>query len=284
MKKFMLILAGFISIFTVAFCEEKRIDSNSALQTISEKAVKPDKIDLPFVDDPEIIGQWTSVDFVKDISEFKPNEQKWKSDLFFKEMIFEKGGKSFPPWLSWTKNVIINNGGDKTASKYEIKDIDGAKYMLFEWRNGDVTIRGMKPMYYVLKKQDSQNTQTIDEKIHMVKPDKIDLPFVDDPEIIGQWKSVDFVKEISEFKPNEKQWKADLFLKEMIFEKGGKTSQPWWTWTKNVIMHSGDKTASKYEIKDIDGAKYMFFEWKSGDVTIMGMKPQYYVLKKEDTK
>ncbi len=46
-------------------------------------------------------------------------------------------------------------------------------------------------------------------------------------------------------------------------------------------MHSGSKTASKYIIKEIDGGKYMFFEWKSGDYTIRGMKPYYYVLKKK---
>lgn len=53
-------------------------------------------------------------------------------------------------------------------------------------------------------------------------------------------------------------------------------------WTKGVIIHHGDKTASRYLIKDIRGATYLFFEWKGGDYTIRQMLPSYYVLKKEE--
>lgn len=155
MKKIMFILAVSLLIAPVVFSEEKNIDSQNASQTTSENAIKQDKIDLPFENDPEIVGEWKSVDFVKEISEFKPNEKQWKEDLYLKEMIFEKDGKTFKPFWTWTKNVIIHSG-DKTASKYEIKDIGGAKFMFFEWKSGDVTIRGMKPMYYVLKKEDKK--------------------------------------------------------------------------------------------------------------------------------
>ena len=37
-------------------------------------------------------------------------------------------------------------------------------------------------------------------------------------------------------------------------------------------------------IKEIGGAPYLFLEWKSGDVTIAGMKPHYYVLKPKPAK
>ena len=103
MKKVMLILVVSLLISPVLFGEEKKVDSQNASQTISENAVKPDKIDLPFVDDPEIVGEWKSVDFVNEISEFKPNEKQWKEDLYLKEMIFEKEGKTFKPFWTWTK-------------------------------------------------------------------------------------------------------------------------------------------------------------------------------------
>jgi bla regulator protein blaR1 len=110
--------------------------------------------------------------------------------------------------------------------------------------------------------------------------DNINLPFVNDPEIIGTWQSVDFVKEISDFNPENIKRQGDLYLKGMTFLKKGKTPQGWWGWTKGVIMHYGDKTAAKYEIKQIKGSKYLFLEWKSGDYTIRHMKPQFYVLRK----
>jgi len=110
--------------------------------------------------------------------------------------------------------------------------------------------------------------------------DKIDYPFVNDPEVVGRWESVDFVANINDFKPGIKPGQMELYLKEMIILDNGRTHKPWWTWTKGLIFHSGDKTAAKYHIKEIDGSTYMFFEWKSGDYTIRHMKPRYYVLKK----
>ena len=46
-----------------------------------------------------------------------------------------------------------------------------------------------------------------------------------------------------------------------------------------MLIDHGDKTASHYEIKEIQGQRYMFIEWKSGNVTILGRKPMYYVLR-----
>jgi len=110
--------------------------------------------------------------------------------------------------------------------------------------------------------------------------DNIDLPFVDDSQVIGKWESVDFVKTPEQFRTGQKNWRGDLYLRELVFQADGKTSKPWWTWTKGILIHGGDKTASKYIIKQEGGSTYMFLEWKSGDYTIRKRKPSYYVLKK----
>jgi len=117
------------------------------------------------------------------------------------------------------------------------------------------------------------------KKIERRIVDKIDYPFVNDPEVIGTWESVDFVGEIDDFHVDQATRGGGLYLKKMVFFDEGKTGGPW-IWTKGLIIHTCDITASKYDIKEIDGEKYMFFEWKSGDYTIRGMKPSYYVLKK----
>jgi len=123
--------------------------------------------------------------------------------------------------------------------------------------------------------------------------DKIDYPFVNDDEVIGKWETVDFVKAIDDFDVNLKSWKDDLYLKSMTVLPDGKMTQPvcegitsdeitpvsWLTWTNGYIIHHNDKTAGQYTIKEIDGSKYMFWEWKSGDYSVRGMKPYYYVLK-----
>jgi len=111
--------------------------------------------------------------------------------------------------------------------------------------------------------------------------DNIDLPFVNDPQVIGDWQSIDFVSSISDFNPDKPSFQEKLYLEGLTFLENGKLPQPWWTWTKGILIHRGDQTASHYEIRDLKGKTYMFLEWKSGDYTIRHMKPQYYVLKKK---
>jgi len=262
--------------------------------TINEQGRIVDKTDYPFVNDPKVIGGWKSVDFVREIKQFNPAEKNWKGDFYLNHLIFEEGGNITGKILTWTKGLILSND---TACKYIIREMDGSTYMFFEWKSGDYTIRYMKPFYYVLKKVSAESlkhepmfgkkadippTSTINEEGRIV--DKIDYPFVNDPQLIGTWNSVDFVGEMEEFEAGQKQWKGDLYLKGLIFKPNGKTFKPWWTWTKGLVFHSGDKTAAKYTIKDIEGSTYMFYEWKSGDYKIRYSKPSYYVLKKVSSK
>jgi hypothetical protein len=133
---------------------------------------------------------------------------------------------------------------------------------------------------------------TLLEKYRVV--DNISLSFANDPDVLGKWVSVDFVRTPDGYVPGRRPIIGELFLKEMIFLNDGNlaaaygeekidTSRPWLNWTKGFIMHKGgDHTASKYLIKEIDGSKYLFFEWKSGDVLYFHTASPYYVLKKVD--
>ena len=241
--------------------------------SIDENGNIVDKIDYPFVNDPEALGTWESVDFVKNMEDFKPGTKYWQGDLFLKELFILENGKM--NWAcTWTKGLILSPA-DKTASRYVIKKIADSTYMFFEWKSGDYVIRHMKPSYYVLKKVPDR------PYVESKTEDKIDYPFVNDPDVIGKWRSVDFVKTPEQFSPGTRQWKGgELFLKELVFLPGGKTTNSRRTWTKGLVLSSSSKTASRYILKEMGGSTYMFFEWKSGDYTLRGMKPHYYVLKK----
>ncbi len=118
--------------------------------------------------------------------------------------------------------------------------------------------------------------------------------FIDDPKAIGTWDTVDFVKHIEDFRPNVTSCEESFTLLSMTLLPNGQMTQPvgvdtssdettpvdWLTWTKGYIIHHNDKTIGKYIIKKINGSKYMFWEWMSGDVMVRGMEPNYYVLKK----
>ena len=112
------------------------------------------------------------------------------------------------------------------------------------------------------------------------KQDEVNLPFADDKALQGYWVSVDFVKKPENFNPGKKAFRDDLFLKDLIILPEGKILNSAFSWTKGHILNPVDKANSAYQIKQIDGETYLFFEWKSGDYTCLGMTPSYYVLRK----
>jgi bla regulator protein blaR1 len=247
---------------------------------------KIDNVDLPFADDPQALGWWTAVAYVGSPGEFSPRIDAFSSnarELFFKSMELRPGGNTERNWVTWTKGVILNHGGpEHTASKYEIREMDGAKYMFYEWKSGDYTYLHRRPAYYVLKWSGDPGQPIAD---------KIDLPFVDDPAAVGHWMTVDFVSVARDFSPNSRKWQEELYLKEVTLLPGGQiqvsggqaqeafSKNDLWTWTKAAVVNSAAKTASRYEIRNIDGTKYMFLEWKSGDYTIRHIRPFLYVLR-----
>ena len=245
-----------------------RLQSDSLPPLLPKPLV--DRIDFPFVNDPQLLGGWRSVDFVKDPDAFRPETRAWKGDLFFKELIVSPEGKT--NWaFTWTKGHILH-GGERTDSRYEIRTLSGRTFLFFQWKSGDYTLRGMQPSYYVLER---------DERLKAVTSrteDRIDYPFVDDPEIHGVWQSVDFVATPEEFHPGARQWQGDLFLKQLDFQPGGQMPSLASTWTEGLVLSAANKTASHYICKQSGGKSYLFFEWKSGDYTLRGMKPSYYVL------
>lgn len=134
--------------------------------TLLEKNKIVDNIDLPFVSDTSVIGKWATVDFVKNPEQFNPDNISTDQKFFVKEMTFLENGElkevfaevnkkqiddTHTPWLSWTKNYVINKGGDHVTSKYEIREINGSKYLFVEWKTGDYTYFHESPSFIVLK-------------------------------------------------------------------------------------------------------------------------------------
>ncbi len=117
--------------------------------------------------------------------------------------------------------------------------------------------------------------------VQVGRTDNIDLPFVNDPEVLGTWATVDYVENPEDFNPANQAWKGGEFVfKGITFHAEGKTSYNWYRWTKGVVMHLGDKTAEACQIRQINGQPYLFLECKNGDWMFAGRKPSYAVLRK----
>lgn len=145
----------FLKIMATILCIVVGIASVTALGIVMFR--KTDKIDLPFVNDTNVIGKWTSVDLVKNMDDFNPSKVSSGTEFYFNKVEFLENGKlkfnddSPGSWFVWTKGFVIQKQ-DKTASEYIIKDINGKQYMFFEWKSGDYIYLHKKPYYYVLQK------------------------------------------------------------------------------------------------------------------------------------
>ncbi|MDQ7095706.1 hypothetical protein REC12_19125 [Desulfosporosinus sp. PR] len=258
---------------------------------------KTDNTNYPFINDPQVIGKWQAVDFVQKIGDFDPDKKPANEKLYLTALAFIKDGKMLSATenggltytsFTWTKSKVLNKQ-EKTASTYMIKEINGSTYMFFAWKSGDYIFRDMSPSYYVLKKVDNQDYANY--QVGQIGQDNIDYPFVDDKQVKGKWESVDFVADTNEFRPGVKSCLEDLFLTGLTFydngkidfaSTSGKYSGDFLTWTKGMIINKKFQTASKYQIKVINGDTYLFYEWKTDDYVYRGIAPGYYVLKKVD--
>jgi bla regulator protein BlaR1 len=120
-----------------------------------------DQTDYPFVDDPPVLGVWTSVDFVEAIDDFDPAQRSWKGRLHFRKVEFVEQGSiqgqfgdspTLKPLsdVTWTKGLMLSaSSNEQTAEEYVIKSIDGVDYLFMQWKSGDYKVRHQKPSYYV---------------------------------------------------------------------------------------------------------------------------------------
>jgi hypothetical protein len=189
---------------------------------------------------------------------------------------------------------------DKDLRLWFLNDRLGAIYVTrSDYGNEDEPPKGVKDVA-TLRKDRPWIKETTILNANGQLSDKIDYPFVDDPEALGTWKVVDFVQEKDRFVPGRQRWQGNLdFLKGLRFEKEGKVDAKFgdgdWQkgtlhkWTKGLVLcgENGKEkgktgTASEYEIVRLGGKSYLFYQWKSGDYVIRYQKPCYYVLEKEE--
>lgn len=110
-----------------------------------------DNTDLPFVNDERILGKWTAHSTFSSRSSFDPNRP---SDLLFWNRVeFEADGNCIKTYGErtfrgkWTKGCILDPQ-QHLASAYEIEIIDGAEYLIAEWKTGDYLYGGYISGFY----------------------------------------------------------------------------------------------------------------------------------------
>ena len=237
------------------------------------------KIMRPFINDENAIGKWKLIG----ISNSKENalQNKYVDDNFkIKEIYILPNGEDY--WIiKWSKGFIYLN---KNECPYEIIE---NKMLLTIPDTFDNTYSKI-----AIFEKENNKKYTIEE---IRTKDNINLEFIEDKNIIGFWKSVDFVNKPENFSPNNTYWKEELYLQKIIiapdnsciasYKGKSEIHNEEIEFTKNYFINLGaPNTTSKYIYKTIDKKDYIIVEWKSGDYVYGKMINGYYVLEKLNTK
>ena len=274
----------------------------------AQQFLRLDDISYEFKEDKEVLGTWIAVDFVKEKSDFLPGERKCVSDLYTKAIIFKPRGKvtmvyqiskeqkPFVGWIiqKWTRGFIVNEEY-QTRSHYWIEEIENEEYLFYEWKSGDYTFRRLeKPYIYVFKRGELDVAQQneVENGGKRINTDDINNEFENAEDMLGNWEVVDYVSQIEEFDENNIMMNlySDGALSEIIIKEKGRIEivtidgmhfEDGIKWSGHQIIHENHKTVSRCYIKEINGNKYMFYEYKNLDYIYRGQKPKYYVLVKK---
>ncbi len=282
-------------------------DANAKLTTtVDANGNRTDSLDYKFTLDKNAVGEWEYFnwyDYDDITNQFDPNGT---SDLKHSSLqtvslyddgsmvlhYLDNGNKSNDEGLHWTKNYLVDlTYGDKTIPAYAISTIGGKTFMVVEGKSGDYTRKGVILYYDVFVK--TSNAPATASPIKVIRDnngvihESMDYKFVTDKDAIGQWTAINFVASPDEF--DGKDTTKQSFIETSIrnFYDNGKEAHyankangaAMTQWTKGYIWGSDD-TICEYVIKQLNGKTFMFVQWKTGDYTVRGQKPNYMVYMK----
>lgn len=242
----------------------------------------------PFTDDPEVIGRWSFCGILTDEKELTytvPDEQTYPELCILKELAFLPGGERV--WMHcWTKGTVyryIPKFDFDLPNPYRIITRGGEKYLILQFMSNDCIERALDPDLLLYRQIDS--VARTDEQVRKMV-DRIDLPFVEDRSVCGEWIAVGFVREIAEFDPVA-PCKFELYTLGYRFLPQGQCikilkgkNKPYeypLKYTKGAVLNEENITAEAYEIRPIGGREFLFVQHKSGDYVYGGMEPYRYV-------
>lgn len=255
------------------------------LKLLDKPIVLNDNIDIPFENDPLVIGKWevegeyaVRGDFFAEIG-----QRKTKA----KAIYFLPDGEKY--WCySWTKGKLLFEGGDgSTVNEYTLEEYNGKMYMFVSYKSHEYRYGGA-PSVLVLCKADDKE-YSVDE---IAIKDNINMPFVEDVTVIGKWRACGYCVNPEMFEPKD-GCNDCYFFSNVEFMLGGSVTSRYYygdrliegdemqVWTKGYILCNFNSTACAYLIREINGEEYLFIQWKSGDYVYGGLEPEYYVFKRD---
>jgi len=249
-----------------------------------------DNLSLPFINDEEVIGKWEIMGEYAEKSDFfigKPKGYPSISETV-RNIYFLPQGKRY--WCySWTKGYLLcHSDADSTVNPYTTEAHGNEFYMFVKMKSYEYRYGGRETVL-VLRRLDRIAYRA--EELR--KTDGVDLPFLSDDKILGNWKVFDCCRTKEQFDWRQPA-KTAFPVSSLSFEGDGTALLSYYSlnaanekkqickWTKGVLIKGN--LACAYEIRMIEDREYLFLEWKNGDYVYANQAPWQYVFVKESVQ
>ncbi len=243
-----------------------------------------------FEDDPCVIGKWVYCGDLEKSGTFANEQDLVKNEILHKELFFLPGGcqtwkyfwsKDCLYYILPTFNVIVPN-------PYRILQIGETTYMEIEWGVDSFQNDASQTVIRIYKQE---NTRRYAERETHVARDNVDVPFVPDDRLLGEWETVDLVSDPSEFRSDQRRCQSDFWVVGMQFFNRGMCTQTrkyvtgeyqaWLQYSAGMIIEYPYERVWHYQMHTENGADYLIAEYKYSDYNYTGKVQQYYVLKRK---
>ena len=247
---------------------------------------------LPFENDSEVVGKWELCGGLRS-GENLNDFYKINDEYIDKEIIFMPGGGFF--WMYfWTRGILYRMSPKykfAIPNSYSIVESDGVRFMMLQFMTDDCIDKG-KDTVLLLYRQVDNIAYT--EHTARLRIDKTDMPFVDDESVVGFWRCIDYIPNMSAFDIQKKySEKADIFIESIHFlprgickrvlkTMSGNLKTEMLRYTKGFVINDTEMVAEEYKIKTICGRNILFVQHKSGDYFYGGRTPHLYVFEREE--
>ncbi len=269
-------------------------------EEIKQVSLRQQIQNLSFDNDEQVVGKWKlkgkcKVIFKDTTKLLSDKNLDLSSDYLPKTLFFLPGGAFY--WLfAWTKGVLYRVSVPLSLlipNEYRIISSKGKEFILINWIEDDCFVGDKQSCTLVYEKIDSKHYTDKETRIFC---DDTDIPYVEDPELIGSWTACALIRDISEFSPHQKYDSNELyilgikaFVRGICFKEmrgNGYNHETQHLYSKGVIINKTTDTTEHYIIKKITTENktdtYLFLEHKSGDYSYGGKINAYYVFKKEN--
>lgn len=246
-----------------------------------------DTLLLPFEDDAAVVGKWQLCGKLLDENDLTRIENI-DEPAVDKEIIFMPGGAVAWKYF-WTKGTLYRISSKYSfaiPNLYSTVEENGIRFMIVQFMIDECIDSGEDTLTLLYRQID---TVAYTDYTIRANVDNTDVPFVEDESVRGEWVVTDFVRKISDFDPNKKNFEDHYlytrginFLPRGMCTKivrvgDGALQNLTLKYTKGAVLNNRDMTAEEYQIKVIDGKEFLFVQHKSGDYYYGGMTPYLYV-------